>query len=101
VLNSVSNKNLTLKISEQEFNKSKAEYLQTNAIFLPTITASYTGISTTNPLMAFSSNKSNMFFSFTEEENIDNLFNLIEVFNSNIETNNPIKAIVLPIEKFI
>lgn len=47
------------------------------------------------------SNKSNMFFSFTEEENIDDLFNLIEVFNSNIETNNPIKAIVLPIEKFI
>lgn len=48
-----------------------------------------------------SSNKSNMFFSFTEEENIDNLFNLIEVFNSNIETSNPIKAIVLPIEKCI
>lgn len=55
VLNSISNKNLTLKISEQEFHKSKADYLQTNAIFLPTITASYTGISTTNPLMAFGS----------------------------------------------
>ncbi|WP_301402236.1 TolC family protein [Polaribacter huanghezhanensis] len=55
VLNSILKKNLTLKISEQKFNKSKADYLQTNAVFLPTITASYTGISTTNPLMAFGS----------------------------------------------
>ncbi|GGG93550.1 transporter [Polaribacter pacificus] len=55
VLNSILEKNLSLKISEQEFNQSKADYLQTSAIFLPTITASYTGISTTNPLMAFGS----------------------------------------------
>jgi hypothetical protein len=46
-------------------------------------------------------NESSMFFSFTEEENIDNLFGLIKEFNSNMETNNPIKAIVVPIEKFI
>ena len=44
---------------------------------------------------------SEMFFSFTEDENIDALFNLIKEFNSNLETNNPIKAIVVPIEKFI
>lgn len=44
---------------------------------------------------------SEMFFSFTEEENIDTLFNLIKEFNSNLKTNNPIKAIVVPIEKFI
>lgn len=44
---------------------------------------------------------SEMFFSFTEEENIDVLFNLIKEFNKNLETNNPIKAIVVPIEKFI
>jgi len=55
VLNSILEKNLSLKISEQEFNQSKADYLQTSAIFLPTITVSYTGISTTNPLMAFGS----------------------------------------------
>jgi hypothetical protein len=46
-------------------------------------------------------NESNMFFSFTEEEHIDALFNLIKDFNTNLETNNPIKAVVVPIEKFI
>lgn len=48
-----------------------------------------------------SGNKSSMFFSFTENENIDVLFGLIKEFNINLETNNPIKAIVVPIEKFI
>ncbi len=51
----VSENNITIKISEQEFNKAKADYNQTNAVFLPNISASYTGISTTNPLMAFGS----------------------------------------------
>ena len=46
-------------------------------------------------------NESSMFFSFTEEENIDALFSLIKEFNNNLETNNPLKAIVVPIEKFI
>ena len=45
--------------------------------------------------------KSNMFFSFTEEDKINSLFELIEEFNKNLETNNPIKAIVVPIEKSI
>ena len=46
-------------------------------------------------------NESSMFFSFTEDENIDALFTLIKKFNTNLETNNPIKAIVVPIEKSI
>lgn len=46
-------------------------------------------------------NESHLFFSFTEDENIDGLFDLIKEFNSNLETNNPIKAIVVPIERFI
>ncbi len=46
-------------------------------------------------------NESIMFFSFTNKEKIDNLFNLIEEFNNNLETNNPLKAIVVPIERFI
>ena len=46
-------------------------------------------------------NESSLFFSFTDEEHIDDLFNLIKEFNSNLETNNPLKAIVVPIEKFI
>ena len=55
VLTKISEQNLMLKISQEEFNKAKAEYIQTNAVYLPNITASHTGISTTNPLMAFGS----------------------------------------------
>ena len=55
VLAKVSENNTAIKISEEEFNASKADYKQTNAVFLPNITASHTGISTTNPLMAFGS----------------------------------------------
>ncbi|WP_026775594.1 hypothetical protein [Polaribacter sp. Hel_I_88] len=46
-------------------------------------------------------NESTMFFSFTDEEHIESLFSLLKEFNENLETNNPIKAIVVPIEKFI
>ena len=46
-------------------------------------------------------NESSLFFSFTEDENIADLFNLIKEFNKNIETNNPLKAVVIPIEKYI
>ena len=55
VLLRVSEANTSLKISEQEFNAAKADFRQTNAIFIPNITVSHTGISTTNPLMAFGS----------------------------------------------
>ena len=53
VISMVLENNLSQKISEQDFLKAKADYQQTNAIFLPNITASYTGAMTTNPLMAF------------------------------------------------
>jgi hypothetical protein len=46
-------------------------------------------------------NESSLFFSFTEDENIDLLFKIIKEFNANLETNNPLKAIVVPIEKYI
>ncbi len=55
VLSKIANNNLSLKISKEAFNAAKADYKQTNAVFLPNITASHTGISTTNPLMAFGS----------------------------------------------
>ena len=55
VLKKIKKQNLMLKISLEEFNKAKAEYSQTSAVYLPNITASHTGISTTNPLMAFGS----------------------------------------------
>jgi outer membrane protein TolC len=48
-------KNLQLQIANQAFKSAKADYRQSNALFLPSITASHTAISTTNPLMAFGS----------------------------------------------
>jgi len=50
-----SDKNLQIKIANQEFKSAQADYRQSNALFLPSITASHTAISTTNPLMAFGS----------------------------------------------
>ena len=55
VLNRVKEGNQTIKISKEDFNQARADYRQTNAIFLPNIAVSHTGISTTNPLMAFGS----------------------------------------------
>lgn len=55
VLSKVSENNTSIKISEQDFNAAKADYRQTNAVFLPNITASHSAIATTNPLMAFGS----------------------------------------------
>ncbi len=45
--------------------------------------------------------ESSLFFSFTDDNHIDTLFELIKEFNKNLETNNPMKAVVVPIEKFI
>ena len=50
-----SDKNLQIKIANQEFKSAQADYRQSNALFLPTISASHTAMSTTNPLMAFGS----------------------------------------------
>lgn len=55
VLIKVSENNTSIKISEEEFKQAKADFRQTNAVFLPNITASHTAIATTNPLIAFGS----------------------------------------------
>jgi len=47
------------------------------------------------------SNESSMLFSFTDDQHINLLFEEIKDFNGNLETNNPIKAVVIPIERFI
>ncbi|MDX1700728.1 MAG: hypothetical protein R3250_08930, partial [Melioribacteraceae bacterium] len=46
-------------------------------------------------------NDSQMFFSFAHEEKVESLFELIEDFNRNLESNNPMRAVVVPIEKYI
>jgi len=48
-------KNLQLQIARKNYQSAKADYQQSNTLFLPNITASYTGMATTNPLMAFGS----------------------------------------------
>lgn len=45
------------------------------------------------------SNESRLFFSFTEDEKIDLLFELIKAFNSTLKTSNAVRAVVVPIER--
>ena len=56
LLQKVTENNLQIKVAEKSFQSAKADYRQSNALFLPNINVSHTGISTTNPLMAFGSN---------------------------------------------
>ncbi|UAN00145.1 TolC family protein [Polaribacter litorisediminis] len=55
VISKVKENNNTIKMSQQDVLAAKADYNQTKAVYLPNITASHTGILTTNPLMAFGS----------------------------------------------
>ena len=55
LLQKVTENNLQIKVTEKSFQSAKADYRQSNALFLPNINVSHTGISTTNPLMAFGS----------------------------------------------
>lgn len=67
------------------------------------------GYKNTNSLVATQSwfpghkggNESLMFFSFTDEDKIDEIFTYIKDFNRHLETNNPVRAVVLPIERSI
>jgi len=53
VLAKVKKNNSTLKMSQQDVLMAKGDFNQTNAVILPTISVSHTGIATTNPLMNF------------------------------------------------
>lgn len=55
LLQKVTENSLQIKLAEKSFQSAKADYRQSNALFLPNINVSHTGISTTNPLMAFGS----------------------------------------------
>ncbi|PIE50151.1 MAG: transporter [Flavobacteriales bacterium] len=55
VLKNVQKGNQSLQITSKETQMAQADYDQSKAIFLPNITASHTGIYTTNALMAFGS----------------------------------------------
>ena len=55
LLEKVGAANLQIQQAQKTYEGARADYRQTNALFLPNITASHTAISTTNPLMAFGS----------------------------------------------
>ena len=55
LLKKVTQENLQVKISQQDFKIAQAELSQSAAVFLPNVSVSHTAISTTNPLMAFGS----------------------------------------------
>lgn len=46
-------------------------------------------------------NESVMLFSFTEDDKIDSFFKLVKEYNEQLETDNPVRAVVLPIERYI
>lgn len=55
ILQKLSDQNLQLKIAEKSVESAQSDFRQSNALFLPNISASHTAISTNNPLMAFGS----------------------------------------------
>lgn len=55
LLQKVADGNLQLKAANQEYKSARADFRQSNALFLPSISVTHTGIATTNPLMAFGS----------------------------------------------
>lgn len=55
LLEKATDKNLQIKIAEKTLAGAKADYNESNSLFLPKISASHTAMMTTNPLMAFGS----------------------------------------------
>lgn len=55
LLGLLNDNNTQLEIAKRAFESARSDYRQSNALFLPNITASHTAITTTNPLMAFGS----------------------------------------------
>ena len=87
----IEGKNLQLKIASAEVNSAEADLLMSRAMNLPNIKASYTGISTNNPLMAFGS-KLNQERVTMEDFNPANLNNPKNIFNfaTKLEVQQPI-----------
>ncbi|MDQ0477830.1 TolC family protein [Chryseobacterium sp. MDT2-18] len=87
----IEGQNLSVKLANDEVNAAKASLLETRAMYLPNVTASYTGISTNNPLMAFGSKLNQeritmMDFDPAKLNNPDNIFN----FATKLEVQQPI-----------
>ncbi|MBR9758529.1 MAG: hypothetical protein GYB39_10615 [Algicola sp.] len=44
---------------------------------------------------------SELFFFFAEPQNIETLFKSIRAFNATLESKNPIRAVVVPVEQYV
>jgi outer membrane protein TolC len=53
IMNRVMEQNKSLKITEKDIMAAEGDFRQTNAVLLPNISLSHTGIATNNPLMSF------------------------------------------------
>ena len=83
--------NTDIKISEAAYRQAQGEYRQTNAIFLPSITASHTGMVTTNPLMAFGSKLNQAILTPADfDPNLLNNPDRTENFATRLEVNQPL-----------
>jgi len=81
----------TLKIAGAKVQEAKADYNQSMAVFLPNINASYTGITTTNPLMAFGSKLNQEVLTASDfDPNLLNNPDRINNFATKIEVQQPL-----------
>ncbi|MFX0557881.1 TolC family protein [Maribacter sp. CXY002] len=91
ILTRVKDRNHTIKMSQQDVLMAKGDLNQANAVLLPNIGVSHTGIATTNPLMAFGS-KLNQGILVQQDFNPDLLNNpsQIEDYATRIEVQQPL-----------
>jgi len=91
VLTKVQQQNSKLKIGEQQVLAAKGDYNQTNAVFLPNITASHTGMATTNPLMAFGFKLNQEILTQADfDPNSLNNPSQVQIFTTKIEVQQPL-----------
>jgi len=91
VLDKVHENNASIKISKRNFDMVKADFRQTNAVLLPNISVSHTGIATTNPLMAFGSKLNQEILTAADfDPNLLNNPDQIRNFATKIEVQQPI-----------
>lgn len=87
VLNKVQEANSNIKISGLEVDAAKADFQRSKAIFLPNVSVSHTGMTTTNPLMAFGAKLNQEILTqadfnpklLNDPDNIDNFATIIAV----------------------
>ena len=87
VLDKVQKANSNIKISGLEAEAAKADYHRSNAVFLPNVSVSHTGFTTTNPLMAFGAKLNQEILTqadfnpqlLNDPDNIDNFATIVSV----------------------